>query len=319
MIKLITGRNVPEAYNEALWAMQVCGVGEQSRNGDVIAIPYPVMLEIQRPWERVLFSPIRDANPFFHVMEFVWMMAGSNDAEWLAQFNKQILEYANEHKVLRGAYGWRWVNPSPQITDVIELLRETQDTRQAVLSMWDPVYDGPRADTLDRPCNTHIYFRRVNGKLDMTVCNRSNDLIWGMMGANAVHMTMLHEFISLATGIEQGVYRVFTNNLHVYCGMPRHIEIMGNRVKEYDYYAYDGLTTQPLLEPGEKWQDFLADAYQMVDSGLDFEYKTEWFNWVASPMHDAYLDKQLRAEFIENITAPDWKIACREWHRRRIN
>ncbi len=318
MIKAIYGRNVPEAYTEALWAMQICGVEEDSRNGIVRTVPYPVMLEIDRPWERVLFHPTRDANPFFHVMEFIWHMAGSNDAEWIAQFNKRMLDYADD-EILRGAYGWRWANPASQIQDTISLLQTTPETRQAVITMWDPVHDGHRALTSDRPCNTHIYFRRVKGKLTMTVCNRSNDLIWGMLGVNAVVFTMLHELIAHAVGMPQGVYRVFTNNLHVYKDLPRYDEIMNDKNRIHDPYSYDDVRPQPLLVGNETWEDFRADCVQLVAYGLDFDPpNTWWMEQVGIPMHEAYLDKESRSMHISAIEASDWCRVCQEWNTRRV-
>lgn len=315
MIATITARNVPQAYVEGLWTIQAYAKEDVSRNGPVLTVPSPVMLEIQEPTERVLFHPVRDANPFFHVMEFVWMMAGSNDAEWISQFNKQMMEYADDG-YLRGAYGWRWKQGN-QIARAIRLLRDDPFTRQCVLQMWDQLYDGPNARTSDRPCNTHIYFRIVDSKLDMTVCNRSNDFFWGMLGSNVVHFTMLHELVALSVGIPIGVYRVFTNNLHVYTDMPGFEEKFKNRVT-HDWYKYDEVRTQPLLEKDERWEDFLADAYQMVDDGFSFGgWNTTWFQDVAYPMYEAYLDKGNRDYWIQSIGAPDWFRACSEWNIRR--
>jgi thymidylate synthase len=190
MITNIFGTNVPDAYVEGLWNLHAGAIEHESRNGPVLTIPNPVVLEIARPWERVLFDPVRNCNHFFHVMEFVWMMAGSNDAEWISQFNKRMMEYADDG-ILRGAYGWRWANPSPQIQDTISLLQTSPTSRQAVISMWDPVFDGSRARTSDRPCNTHLYFRVQNGRLEMTVCNRSNDFFWGMMRYGIIEYGMI--------------------------------------------------------------------------------------------------------------------------------
>lgn len=314
MITTITGENVPEAYSEGLWCMNsYVNTGSMTRNGNALTLPGPAILEIHNPRQRVLFNPTRDANPFFHVMEFVWMMAGSNDAEWIGQFNKQIATYADDG-ILRGAYGWRWERGN-QVENALMLLRADPNTRQAVINMWDYVYDGPHAKSSDRPCNTHIYFRVNKGALDMTVCNRSNDFFWGMLGSNVVHFTMLQELMALDLGIPIGTYRVFTNNLHVYTDMPGFKEKWGDRVR-YDSYLYDDVSSQPLLAEGEEFKDFKADAYSMVDNGLDFNYRTKWFNGVASPMHDAYIDKQERTGFIEQITAPDWKLNCSEWVTR---
>lgn len=313
MITEIFGSNAPEAYTDGLWKLAICGVEGESRNGRVITIPGPTTLEIVNPMERVLFHPTRDANPYFHLMEFVWMMAGSNDAEWISQFNKRMMEYADDN-ILRGAYGWRWANPSPQVSDAIALLQESPGTRQAVLSMWDPTYDGPSARTSDRPCNTHIYLRGDRGRLDMTVCNRSNDFLWGMLGSNVVHMTMLHELIARATGLPLGFYRVFTNNLHVYPDMPRFEEIWNDRT-DYDYY--DRVSPLPILQENETYEEFVGDAKQMVEHGLPFSYRTEWFRTVAEPMHEAYLYPEMREELNSTIAAQDWRLVCQEWCARR--
>jgi len=289
-------------------------VEQMTRNGNVKTIPCPVVLRIDRPWERVLFNPVRDANPFFHVMEFVWMMAGSNDAEWIAQFNKQMMEYADEG-ILRGAYGYRW-SEGDQIRSAIRLLREDPNTRQCVLQMWDKAYDGPGAQSSDRPCNTHIYLRiNVLGELEMTVCNRSNDFFWGMLGSNVVHFTLLQELIASAIGVPMGTYWVFTNNLHVYTDMPGFKEKWEHRVV-HDWYKYDEVSHQPLLKRNESFEMFMADAHQMVEDGFDFDYNTEWFRDVAHPIHEAYLDKANRKHFISCIGAPDWNRVCSEWNIR---
>lgn len=316
MTLMINAVNVPQALSEALWHLRAGGsfIREESRNGSVLTVPSPTMLMILNPLERVLFNPVRDANPFFHVMEWVWMMAGSNDAHWLAQFNKRMLTYADDG-ILRGAYGWRWRHPTDQITDCIALLRRDPTTRQAVISMWDPEYDGSEKKTSDRPCNTHIYFRRVEDRLNMTVCNRSNDMIWGMLGANAVHMTFLHELVAHATHMSVGPYRVMTNNLHVYEDLDKLHALMSD-ARDYDAYQEDDITYLNLLGPGEDWEELREDCEDIVAGNL-VELRTYWARNVALPIHEAYLRRNERDDWIKQIRAADWKRACQEWVARR--
>ena len=313
----ITARNVPQAYVEGFWKLRTFGKSEDTRNGEVIAMPQPTMLTIQNPEERVLTCPVRDANPFFHVMEFVWMMAGSNDAHWISQFNKRMMDYADDGH-LRGAYGWRWANPSPQLLDTVALLRDSPTTRQAVLSMWDPVYDGSRATNSDRPCNTTIYFKiRGSTHLDMLVCNRSNDYVWGMMGANAVHMTLLHELIAKASGYELGIYRVMSNNLHIYTGMPRFDEIYKTVTPVDCYRGPKKCEPFPILSFPDELELFIAECKDFLKKDRDFV--CEWLQHVAYPMQMAYLDRLNRDEWITRIAAEDWRLAASEWNERRLN
>ena len=87
--------------------------------------------------------------------------------------------------------------------------------------MWSPVEGEGR-----KPCNTQIYFWSRNGKLNMTVANRSNDMIWGAYGANAVHMSFLQEYVASMCGVKCGIYTQFTHNLHAYLDTLKTLKII---------------------------------------------------------------------------------------------
>ena len=183
MTNVIRARNVNGAYHDALWLMNSVGQPYMSRNGGAMRAPGPVITEYTHPTERVLFDPKRDANPFFHLMEAIWMFAGRDDIEFVAKFNSTIGQFSDDGVVLRGAYGYRWRHwfGHDQITWVISLLKHEPTTRRAIINMWDARRDieAVVAGIRDVPCNTAIYFSVDNGRLDMTVTNRSNDIIWG--------------------------------------------------------------------------------------------------------------------------------------------
>ncbi len=175
--------------------------------------PYPGNDDNYNPMNRVSFNPKRDANPFFHLMEALWMLAGRNDATWLDQFVGDFSKrYSEEDGKMHGAYGFRWrkhfdiegggdgsLSIPDQLDTAVKLLKVNPDNRRVVIAMWDPIADLGQ-EYRDIPCNTHIYCRvRILGDvdftgdwshepvLDLTVCCRSNDAIWGAHGANAVH------------------------------------------------------------------------------------------------------------------------------------
>ena len=104
---LITVPNVNSALPEAVWWLRTAGVEFPSRNGPVIVAPGPVITTYTAPWQRVLFSKIRDANPFFHFFEALWMLAGRQDVKFLEQFTPRIREYSDNGSTLNGAYGYR--------------------------------------------------------------------------------------------------------------------------------------------------------------------------------------------------------------------
>lgn len=226
---LVRVDNVNAALYHGIQTLKAGGKVAVRRGMKVLEYPRPFMTVYDRPRECVLFSSFRDCNPFFHYFEALWMLAGRNDAAFLKQFTKQIWSYAEDDGTLHGAYGHRLTQPINQFEYAARQFREDLMTRRVVLQMWDSRRD-LNVSRKDVPCNTQIYFsvESVQGlastyRLNMTVCNRSNDLIWGAYGANAVHFAFIQEFMRAMVAmvhpdkkILSGVYCQMSNNAHVY-------------------------------------------------------------------------------------------------------
>ncbi len=188
-----------------------------------LEFPEPITTIYRYPRERILFNPIRDANPFFHFFESLWMLAGRNDVWFLEKFNPRMKEYLDNGEDLYGAYGYRWRNyfGHDQLNEIITTLRSAKASRRAVLEIWsngDLRY--ANSGGKDSPCNTHAYFKIRNNKLNMTLCCRSNDMLWGAYGANAVHFSMLQEYLANKLGVEVGLMYQHSDSLHVYLDGP---------------------------------------------------------------------------------------------------
>jgi thymidylate synthase len=242
-------RNVHEALPEGLRLLREFGENRLSRAGAVLAAPFPVMTIYSRPCERVLFWPDREANPFFHLMEALWMLAGRNDVQWLAQFNKRMVEYSDDGETLHGAYGYRWrqhfVDPRQaggvtldQIDLVLELLDNHPSTRRAVIQMWDCTVDLMTDEVgKDICCNDLIFLKNREYYLDMTVLCRSNDVIWGAYGANAVHFSILQEYIASRLGWKVGKLYQYSDDYHAYLAVYEKIQHLANQAR--DVYSSD--------------------------------------------------------------------------------
>ncbi len=309
--------NVNGLFADLLYRLRDCPI-EESRNGMVRAVQEPIVFGVNNPHERVLFNPMRKSNPYFHVMETVWMFAGEDDAKWLEPFNRNIMSYAEANGRIHGAYGHRWRNRwhRDQIAGVVRQLKRDPNTRQAVIAMWDSIEDY-HIHWKDRPCNTHIYFRQVNGRLDMTICNRSNDVVWGACGANIVHMSYLHELVATASRLPMGKYRVMCNNLHIY---QHHWPMLDNPLS-YNIYDAQDLFTMPVLEPERQdLQEFLNECEQFIKYTDEIEYKSRWLEHVAKPMYNHYqsrLNGDYHSYDIEETQDDAWALAekyWREWH-----
>lgn len=313
----ITARNVNTALPETLWWLHVAGVMEQSRNGPVRVAPEPFCITYQRPTERVLFNAVRDANPFFHFFEALWMLAGRDDVAFVAQFNKRMNTYSDDGIRLHGAYGRRWRRPRDQLHAIINLLRADPLTRRAVLQIWDSAKDLWTQHSKDLPCNAQAFFDVRNGALNMMVCNRSNDAVWGLLGANAVHFSFLQEYIAAGVGVPVGVYRQFTNNLHIYTENEvvrrLHFEDGTPHVAVTDFYSEGAVQTLPLLQPGETLAQLDTDLHHLRFLDTGEKYVCRFFNELVVPMYALWQNRQPTAILSNN----DWYTAGTQWCARR--
>jgi thymidylate synthase len=325
-ILTLTARNVNDAYESAVWAFHALAsiTPEKSRAGPVWRYPTPVVMEYTRPFERVLFNPHRDANPFFHFMEGIWMLAGEDDIQWLSQFNDQIKAYSDDGRTLHGAYGSRWTYHfgHDQLVDTVHHLRDYPTSRRAVITMYDPDADAYINYTgKDVPCNTHIYFAIRNGRhLEMTVMARSNDMVWGATGANAVHMSMLHEFMAIQCDFEIGSLYQFSNDYHIYVDRYNPDELVRHMDSYQPYEWIDKL--HPLCKRTAQPMDFLEECAYFIH-GDDTKLHDPLWEDVAIPMKqvwDCFISGEQDSALImcAKIKADDWRKACEDWLKRRI-
>jgi len=174
-----------------------------------------------------MFWPERDANPFFHLYEALWMLAGRNDVAPLERYVKKSIDYSDDGKTLHGAYGYRWRREfshycrrtgvkDDQLEVIASRLKENPEDRRCVLQMWDTRIDLDRQGK-DVPCNTIATFQRgIEGELNLVVFNRSNDIIWGCYGANVVQFSFLLEYMAAWIGCPIGTYTQVSVNWHAY-------------------------------------------------------------------------------------------------------
>lgn len=375
----ISARNVNDAYAQGLAYLREFGVREDSRAGPVLVAPTPVTTVYTQSRERVLLDPNRDANPFLHLFEALHMLAGRNDARWLDRFVRDFSSrFAEDDGHQHGAYGHRWRrhfdmegggHPGlpDQIETVVRLLRVNPDDRRVVLTMWDPVAD-LGADMRDIPCNTHIYPRvrslsreeetgmvldipeKYHGipqrVLDITVCCRSNDAIWGCYGANSVHFSVLQEYLAGRIGVGVGRYYQVSNNFHAYVDVLKKVgEPFGHQ--PYEETA-DGTEDGDIVVPfpigadWSCWDEDLARFMAWTERAGCWEYPqayphNPWFEHTAQPLfaahymwrdeanlwgwragaHSAFtLLAETGAEEYDGVS--DWHRAAEEWLRRRV-
>lgn len=319
-------RNVHQALPLALNQLRDRGIERDSRNGTVRMFEQPVTTVYIRPNERVIFHPLRDANPFFHLYESLWMLGGRRDVNSVAAYVKRMATFSDDGKTFHGAYGYRWRHhfKIDQLAIIIQALDANPLDRRCVLGMWDPRVDLGR-EGKDFPCNTTAMFSVDHlGKLNMMVTNRSNDLIWGAYGANAVHFSFLQEYVAGALGREVGAYWQVSNNFHAYASV---LEPLSELADDRSTNPYLGeVMPFPLMAGGQAAFDLDLETY--LNRGPIVGFSTAFFRQVVTPMHYAHeeykrggVDRFVNARSILfQCNASDWRKAALEWlHRRETN
>lgn len=329
----ISVNNVNEALPIALDVLKHYGRPSESRGIKTIRANGPVMTVYAQPRERVLFDQVRDANPFFHLIESLWILAGSNRVELPSYFLNGITRFSDDGTTFHGAYGHRLAHAFnfDQLDEVVELLSTKPDTRQAVMSIWHPEKDLGIA-TKDVPCNDMIMLEIVDGDLNMTVCNRSNDAIWGAYGANAVQFSMIQEWLAISIGVNVGYYVQQSNNFHIYPDNPFWKAFLdGDHAPGHVVNPYMVQKVCP-RQIADNPQDAMtvrgdcmlldARARRGLDLTIEEVYSSRYFHEVVVPLIQSYnaykrKDYDRAIEISHAIRAEDWRLACTEWLERR--
>lgn len=413
-------RNVNEAFYALVRGIltgDIPTIKTSSRNGPVLQVDEPVIVTYSHPTERVLFNGARDANPFFHLYEALWMLAGRNDVAPLNYFVKDFgSRFSDDGKTMNGAYGYRWRHTTKfedtsfvpeyggkglkaysQVEDGVDQLdllvahlKAQPDSRRAVLQMWNveddllklgerklvhtdggachgtPLVNGrcpkcgitpdtqsteiwPIGMSKDVCCNLSVMFSIRSNKcvlntgpievLDMTVTNRSNDMIWGMLGANYVHFTFLQEYMAARLGVAVGKYHHMTNNLHVYENTWKPSEWLrwydensrgqGDLLSDAEWYPKK---TVPFVKDASLIDTEIKEVVRVHDMNEKWVKTGHWsepfIKTVAYPALCAHVrykelgidgcDMDDVNQSLSEIDDLAWQTACTDWITRRL-
>jgi len=189
---------------------------------------------VEKPMQRCCFIPGRDGNVFAQVAETLWMLSGSNDLDWLERYIPQCKRWSDDGKTWRAGYGPRlrdWNRRVPsgkylldgtfvtdsvdQIAYVVGKINSDPETRQAIISLWDPDSDVVEGSK-DYPCNNWLHFIKRDGLLHLNVAVRSNDAIYGFSHVDFFGWSVLQQLVASLTGSGVGTMSWNATSMHIY-------------------------------------------------------------------------------------------------------
>ena len=171
---------------------------------------------IEKPMDRLIDTWYREWNHTYAEAEWQWYLTGEPTAQTLGEIYGKIpkiwQDMTDGNGKVNSNYGSQWER-GWQLDKVVAMLKNNPDTRQAAVS----IYDGKEISTYkyDTPCTYAVQFTVVDGKLNMCVTMRSNDLWFGFCN-DQYCFSQLQEMVSKRTGYDMGTYYHFAHNLHIY-------------------------------------------------------------------------------------------------------
>jgi len=148
--------------------------------------------------------------------EWQWYLSGDRNIAKLGELYGKVpaiwKRMADDDGNVNSNYGWQWYR-NDQLRKVINNLGQNHESRQATIS----IYDGKEIDEYanDTPCTYAVQFTVLNGKLNMSVVMRSNDIWYGFCN-DQYQFSNLQMYVAYELGLPVGTYYHFAHNLHLY-------------------------------------------------------------------------------------------------------
>jgi|TARA_Y100000033_G_scaffold16112_1_gene15087 thymidylate synthase len=171
---------------------------------------------IEDPTNKVITNKERNWNEEYAAAEWAWYLSGDPRVSTLGELYGKIpaiwKRMADKNGEVNSNYGYQWKR-NDQLENVINILKQGYDTRQAAIS----IYDGKEINKyeFDTPCTYAIQFTVVQNKLYMSVYMRSNDLWYGFCN-DQYQFASLQEMVAERLNLPVGTYYHHAHNLHLY-------------------------------------------------------------------------------------------------------
>ena len=162
------------------------------------------------------------------IHELLWFLAGDTNIGYLKENGVSIWdEWADEKGDLGPVYGHQWrhfpkvargadgavsIGSVDQISNLVEMIKRTPDSRRLIVSAWNP-------GEVDRmalpPCHTLWQVKILNGRLSLQLYQRSADMFLGVP-FNIASYALLAVMLAHVTGYKPGEFVHSIGDGHIY-------------------------------------------------------------------------------------------------------
>ena len=275
-----------DPYQQELEEILSTGVIEGDRTGKGTIAPLHSPRRIFDLRERFPITSLRKVYMDAAAKELGWMLSGSTDVrdlirndanfwtpdafrvyrnsvhyedETVEQFSERLMteeEFGEAWGDLGPIYGrqWRDANGVDQITEALSILANNPNSRRVLVNSWNA---SDLEDMALHPCPHQFQLRARDGTLNLTLSQRSQDMMPGAVFNDAFYGLLTHLFAE-ALDLEPGFYTHNDGDGHVYLD---HIPM-----------AEELLRREPIGDPQLTLHD---DARAFLEETLQHPYMTE--------------------------------------------
>ena len=196
--------------------------------------------------------------------ELLWFLRGDSNVSWLQEQGVRIWnEWADEHGELGPVYGVQWRSwPTPdgghidQISQVVDSLRTTPDSRRHIVSAWNVAEISNMALP---PCHMFFQFYVADGKLSCQLYQRSADMFLGVP-FNIASYSLLTLMLAQQLDLEPGEFIWTGGDVHIY---NNHLDQVREQLSRDPYpYPELRLARRPDSIFDYQLEDFVLENYR---------------------------------------------------------
>lgn len=206
-------------YLDLLQHIKTTGVQKTDRTGTgtVSVFGYQMRFDLAEGFPMVTTKKLH-LKSIIH--ELLWFLRGETNIRTLQEVGVTIWnEWADKDGELGPVYGYQWRSwPTSdgrhidQVTQVIEQIKKTPDSRRLIVSSWNV---GEIEQMALPPCHLLFQFFVANGKLSCLLYQRSCDTFLGVP-FNIASYALLTMMVAQVTGLNPGEFIWTGGDTHLY-------------------------------------------------------------------------------------------------------
>ncbi len=204
---------------------------------------HPVALTLRNPLARLSRTEAR-GRIFSALGEACWYLSRAADPDFISYYLSYYRDL-DPRATAWGGYGARMFDSDgfDQIGYVIAKLRESPDSRQAVVQIFD--HQDVASAHGDVPCTCVLQYLVRDGRLDSIAYLRSNDVHRGLPH-DLFSFTMLQELIARSVDVALGTHTHFVGSFHLY-------EADRPEAEAFLSEGWQSAQPMPPMPPGDPW------------------------------------------------------------------